>query len=378
MRRIALIALLIASCVRGEHRDAREKYNDGVDLLVKADYDAAEKALLDARSGAGVDPELRFRAAFDLGMAYAAHADQAKSGKDADLAKGLELEEQAVSWFGDAARFRPDDADTKANLAVMRARVKAITDELRKGEGKLEARLDHQIGDQRGVLEEARGAWIAIKQAGGSDPLAQQATLTKLADRERGIVAEVGTIGDLASDEIDAIGKKKDDKRDPKEQVRMVQLKNLDLYLLDARARIAESRRKFQELAAEDGVARAEAALAALKRAREQLLDPIAVLGEVAQDEVAARARDDRGRAAWRRGLIGVDGAGSRLGGDGQVIPAWLAPIAMADRQNGLHDRLDEVRARLAAGIEAADKRAAGSGSAARSRRSRRAPRSRS
>ena len=103
MRALVVIALIVvAACTRGEHRAAREKYNEGVELLVKGEHEAAEKALLDARSAAGVDPELRFRAAYDLGMAYAAHAEKVKTGKDADLAKALELEQQAVSWFSDA------------------------------------------------------------------------------------------------------------------------------------------------------------------------------------------------------------------------------------------------------------------------------------
>ena len=58
----ALILAAIASCAPAEHRDAREKYNEGVAALAKSDFDAAEKALVDARSRAGVDPDLRFRA----------------------------------------------------------------------------------------------------------------------------------------------------------------------------------------------------------------------------------------------------------------------------------------------------------------------------
>ena len=90
-----------------------------------------------------------------------------------------------------AAR-RPDDADTKANLAISaRARRGTRRRAAGRGEGKLEARLDAVIDEQRKLLDGTRAtAWLAIKQAGGSDPLAQQsATLGKLADDERGIVA---------------------------------------------------------------------------------------------------------------------------------------------------------------------------------------------
>ena len=330
-----LIFMLIAACAPSEHRVAREKYNKGVGLLAKGEHEAAEKALLDARSAAGVDPELRFRAAYNLGLAYAAHADKVKTGEQPDLAKALELMQQAVSWFSDAARLRKDDANTQTNLAIVRARAQAIADELRKGEGKLEARLDAVIDDQRKVLDEARGAWVAIKQAGGADPLAQQGTLTHLADKERGIVAEAGVIADLAADEIDAIGKKPEDQRNEQEKVRVVQLKNLDLYLLEGRNRIGEARRKLQELAAEDAVAKAEAALVTLKRAREQLLDPITVLREVGQDEVALVQQTEAVAQA-----------------KDQIIPSWLDTPALAERQGGLRDRVSEVRARLGAAIE--------------------------
>jgi hypothetical protein len=343
------LALLLAACLGGEHRAARDAYNEGVTALAAGNLEDAEKKLLDARSQAGVDPELRFRAAYDLGVAYALHADKLRNGKEADLAKALELAQQSASWFGDAARLRKDDASTQANLAIIRARVQAIGDELRKEEGKLEARLDTLIGEERSVLDDAREAWLAIKTAGGTDPLAQQGTLTHLADRERGIVAEAGVITDLAADEIDTIGKKPEDKRTDEEKVRVLQLKNVDLYLIDGRARIADARRKLQELAAEEGVAKAEAALVALKRAREQLLDPITVLKGIGQDELELLKETAQANAAT--GALEL-GAGSAAAPPQGPLPGWLQPISIAGRQAGVHDRLEEVRQRLTAATE--------------------------
>jgi hypothetical protein len=344
-----LLAIIVVvggmTACRGEHRPARVLYNQGVAALAKADFEAAEKLFLEARSTAGVDPELRFRAAYDLGVALAAHADKVRTAEEPDLAKALELAQQAASWLADAARLRKDDKDTQANLAIVRARVQSISDELREAEGKLEARLDKLIEEQRDVLDDARGAWVEIKQSGGADPLAQQTNLTHLADRERGIVAETGVLQDISADEIDAIGKKAEDKRTDEERVRLIQLKNLDLYLLDARNAIADARRKLQDLAAEEGVVRAEAALVALKRGREQLLDPITVMRNVAQDQ-AGVLRETMLAAA-------VDGS-LRLQVEQQLpppdqMPAWLAPAAIAQRQNGLRDRIEEVRARFEA-----------------------------
>lgn len=350
---LALVLVLGLVACRGEHRPARDVYNRGVEALATGDFETAQQLLLDARSQAGVDPELRFRAAYDLGMAFAAHADKVKlgeGGKQGDLAQALALARQALSWFGDAARLRKDDANTQANLAIVRARVQSLADQLREAEGTLDARLDRLIDDQRGVLDDARGAWLAIKQAGGADPLAQQGTLTHLADRERGIVAEAGVVADLSADEIDAIGKKAEDKRSDEEKVRVVQLKNLELYLLDARTRIAEARRKLQELAAEDGVARAEAALIALKRAREQMLDPISALRGVAQDQVVLL--QETSYAAAARGTLELD-PGQPVTAPREV-PGWLASDQLATRQTGLRDRVEEVRARLVAASLAA------------------------
>ncbi|MDQ3366022.1 MAG: hypothetical protein M3680_11395, partial [Myxococcota bacterium] len=353
MRQLVILVLCVlglAACDRGEHRTARVEYNRGVAALGSGDFEAAIKALLQARSGAGVDPDLRFRAAYNLGLAYAAQADKLRKQPEADLAKALDHAQQAASWLGDASRQRPTDADTQTNLAIVRARVQAITDELRKGEGKLEARIDGAIRDQRGVLDGVRDAWLAIKQAGGTDPLAQQARLTHLADLERGIVAEVGAISDLAADEIDEIGRKADDQRTDEEKVRVVQLKNLELYLLESRNRIADARRKLQELAAEDALAKAEAALVALKRAREQLLDPIAVLGALAQEQLGVlRETVD---AAGGPAIVLDPAAAKAPAPDGR--PAWLEPAVIAAREGGLRDRLEEVRARLAAATDPA------------------------
>lgn len=348
---ITLVMMLVLAACGGEYRAARDTYNEGVTALASDDLETAEKKLLDARSAAGVDPDLRFAAAYDLGIAYALHADKLRNAKEADLPKALELAQQSVSWFSDALRLRKDDANTKANLAIVRARVQSISDELNKGAGKLEARLDALIGEQRAVLEDARGAWLAIKTAGGTDPLAQQGTLTHLADRERGIVAEAGVIADLAADEIDGIGKKSEDKRTDEEKVRVLQLKNVDLYLIDGRTRIADARRKLQELAAEDGVAKAEAALVALKRAREQLLDPITVLRGVAQDQVEVYQDTVRATATSGKLELGPSTPEPKEPAAPAQI-AWLAPPAIAQRQSGLRDRLEEVRARLAAATE--------------------------
>ncbi|MGE3544558.1 MAG: hypothetical protein AB7L28_11520 [Kofleriaceae bacterium] len=340
MTRIVAILLLVVAACRGEHRNARELYNQGVAALAAGQLDEARQHLLEARNQAGVDPELRFHAAYDLGVTIAGQADKAKLGEQPDLKTARELTAEAKSWFGDALALRPDDANTKANLAIIRARLKALDDELLRGQGGLEARLGMLIERQRRVLDGARGAWVAIKQAGGVDPTAQNNVLSPLADEERGITAEAGVLVDLTADDIDAIGKKPDDKRTVEEKVRVVQLKGVEQYISDARTRLAEARRKLQELSAEAGVDRAEAALVALKRAREQLLDPINVLRGVAQEQAVVLQETT------------IAGGHTSLVSDASqpaALPAWLEPPAIAGRQATLRERLEQVRARLAA-----------------------------
>ncbi|MGE0547713.1 MAG: hypothetical protein AB7O24_30095 [Kofleriaceae bacterium] len=340
MIRIAIILMLIVAACRGEHRNARELYNQGVAALATEQLDEAKQHLLEARNQAGVDPELRFRAAYDLGVTLAAQAEKAKAGEQPDLVKARELTAEAKSWFGDALALRKDDADTKANLAIIRARLKALDDEILRDQGGLEARLAKLIVAQRKVLDGGRAAWMAIKQAGGVDPTAQSQVMSPLADEERGITAEAGVLVDLSADEIDAIGKKPDDKRTDEEKVRVVQLKNVEQYLIDARTRLAEARRKLQELAAEDGVNRAEAALVALKRAREQMLDPINILRDVAQDQTVIM--QETTAASGHASLMSEAPAE-------QGLPAWLEPPTIGARQATLRERLEQVRARMSA-----------------------------
>ena len=60
-RALWILLLAVAACSRGVERPARATYNDGVAALAAGDWDTAETKLLEARSEAGVDPELALR-----------------------------------------------------------------------------------------------------------------------------------------------------------------------------------------------------------------------------------------------------------------------------------------------------------------------------
>lgn len=69
--------VLSVGCMEGPPQPARVRYNDGVRLLAETRFEDAAKAFLDARSDAGYDGALRYRAAFNLGLTYARQGEKA-------------------------------------------------------------------------------------------------------------------------------------------------------------------------------------------------------------------------------------------------------------------------------------------------------------
>src|SRR5688500_8646708 len=231
MTRALLLLVLVAACSRGDYRAARGVHNDGVAALAAQDWKRAEEAFLRARSEAGVDPDLRWRAAYHLGLAYAGHA-AAETDKEVQLG----LYESAGHWFQDAVRLRPDDAEARANLEIVRARAQAIADELVAGEKALEKKLERLIEAQRGVRDQARGLLEAARAGGAVNPAALEEQARAVATTERTLLADAGVVVDLAGADLDRIAGLADDARTQEDQVRQVQLEQLDLWMQIARS----------------------------------------------------------------------------------------------------------------------------------------------
>ena len=283
---IVLAALLVGGCDQTE-RPARHEYNQAVTALAAGQLDVAQTALLAALDHAGFDDDLRFRANFNLAAVAAKRAEAAATGSPKDLDGALAYYRKAMAWLGDASRIVPDDADTRADLERIQARMLALIDEANRGANSLEHRLDEVIDAQRGLRDAARKLWAAQDARGaGDDPLADKDGFEAAATKQRELGTETGVIADLGGDEITAIGGKAEDQRTDEEKMRLVQLQNLDLYIQDARKDMVDARRNLHDLRGELAHGRTEAALAALKRAREQLLDPVKVLQGVATDQL--------------------------------------------------------------------------------------------
>ncbi len=352
--RNAVVALLLAAltaCSGGSERPARRTYNEGVTLLHAQAWDEAEAKLLAARSEAGVDPELRWRAAFQLGTALAGHAEQVAAAQPPELERAIELYGKAAAWFQDAARLRPDDLAAAENLEIVRLRQQSLADQLGAGEKVLEARLDKLIEGQRALRDQARQLVEATRASGAANPAALAEAAGTLAVTERVLLTDAGVVVDLAGLEIDGIGAKAEDERSDEEKVRLVQLQNLDLWMQIARTALADARRLLDETRVDDAHGRADGAVDSLKRAREQLLDPIAVLRLIAADQLAlAQQTDYLEQAEASKLQVGAEPAEAAA-----AVPAWLTTTQLEARQRDARSRLDELDARFKAAVEGWD-----------------------
>jgi hypothetical protein len=345
-----LVALLAAAAC-GVRADARKDYNAARERLEAKGFEDAAKGFLAARDGAGGDDELRAASAFNLGLAHARHAE---SLPEAEAARAIELYRQGASWLRDAVRLDPDDGAARVALEVVLRRIQVLVDKLDQGDKALEARLDRLIADQRGALGSIRGLLSAIAAAGG-EPSGLRTEHEQLASVMRQLGAEAGALTDLAGDEQAAIRATPEEQRSPERAARLVQLDALLGYLERARGAMAETRLALRRLQGQTAHERGDAALAGLKRAREQLLDPVAVLQRVVGDQAeltgltAALIEVGKGTLKLPADPAGRPPEGGPDGGGPAKAPPWLTAAVLAAGEEDAGERVHEVRERLAA-----------------------------
>lgn len=344
----ALVQVLFAGGCDGQGllpdgRPSRQHYNDARDAFAKQEWEEAGKGFLEARDAAGNDPELRYSAAFNLGLTLVKQAD----AQSAEPEKAVGLLRQAAAWFRDAVRLRPEDDDARLNLEIILRHIQLLADQLNKGENSLEARLGRLIEDQRTGRDSIRQLMARVSEAGvKSEPTAFAPDFDELATFERTLLAEAGTTLDLAGEELGLLEGKGEEERTDQDKMRVAQLNNLDYYLQRGRSAIADTRRLLRRLQGDDAHRRADAALAELKRAREQLLDPVTVLKGVVQDEVQLLSHTGA-LLQLGAGRIQLDG------GKTVAPPPWLTTEHLAERQQDLSQRTQEVLARFSTAVEA-------------------------
>ncbi len=333
---------------------ARGRYNLGLARFGDGNHEEAAADFLAARDNAGPDPELRYRAAFNLGLALAAQAGFGDPGPESRLdqtsedpaqepppapEQTIETLRQSAAWFNDAVRLAPPgDDDARINLELVSKWILQLADQLNEAD-KLEARLDRLIDDQRGVRDQLRGLLAEVADAGaGAEPVGFATDFETLAVRERTLMAEVSDCVDLASEERLYIEQTPEEERSPDQLARAYQLGALTDYLERARQSFGDARRRLRRLEGERAHRRVDAALRELKRAREQLWDPVRVL--------QAAARDEQELMAHTRALAALDDASIQLG---ETVPGWLTAKHLVDRQEDIAARAGGILGRFEA-----------------------------
>lgn len=321
------------SAAADETMAPRARYNLGLERLAAEDYAAAAEAFLAARDDAGPDPRLRYRAAFNLGYALAQGVDG-----ETPPAEAIETLRQSAAWFNDAVRLAPaEDEDARVNLELVSRRILQLADQLNAGD-KLQARLDRLIDDQRSLRDQLRGLLTDVAAANATaEPIGFKAEFDGLASRERTLTAEVGDCLDLAAEERLYIEQLPEEERTPEQQGRAYQLQGVADQLERARQSLSDARRRLRRLDGERAHRRADAALAELKRAREQLMDPLRVLQAVRRDELELMAHT-AAKAAFDASDPGEAGEASD-----ETPPPWLTPKHLRERQEGIGTRTGGV-----------------------------------
>ena len=329
-----------------ETLSARERYNAGIEDLELGDFAAAAEDFLAARDDARGDPLLRYRSAFNLGLALAGQADGSPNGfpdspdetDETDPEETIETLRSSAAWFSDAARLAPEgDEDARVNLEIVLRRIQQLADQVNR-DGHLEARLDRIIDDQRGLRDQLRQLLADVESEAGGD---FRHRFESLAASERALLAETADVADLAAEERAHLEAQDEQTLAPEQRARAHQLGHMDHYLQRARQSMSDTRRRLRRLEGGRAHRRADTALGELKRAREQLSDPVAVLKAVARDEES---------------LVAHAGALASIAGDDEAgPPPWLTIPHLVNRQEDAAARTGEMLRRLEAAVAAAE-----------------------
>lgn len=344
---IALWSMLtLVACSQNPRSDARSRYNDGIAWMASGDLDDAEDSFTEARNTAGGDQMVRYSAAFNLGLVHVRRADELELSEPKDSLQELA---QARHWFQDAARVRSDDEDARANLQLVDRKIQVLSDQINQGDNKLEVQLDAAIESERALRDQVRVLMEEVKAAKmEADPIEFRKAFNALAVQERVLMAKVGTVSDLAADELAGLDGQVEEEMEQQDRIRQIQLRNVDGYLQSGRVAIDDTRRALRKLDPTMSHSRATAALADLKRAREQLLDPVTALKAVAQDQQLLLQHTDAKMNLAGQELVMPGEAPTK-----SRIPAWLSNEHLADRQEDALERASQVMAQFQAAANA-------------------------
>jgi Ca-activated chloride channel family protein len=326
----------------GQSEEPRGTYNRGVALIARGEPEEAERWFRRARRRATGDAELRAAAGYNLGWTLVERAEAIRSTEPEEA---LRLLYEAADWLRDAVRQRPEAADARHNLEVVLRRALLLADQLAsENPSGLEESLRELAERQRDLVARCAallGELGASGETHAEDRLRRQ--FRDLAATQRIVLSDADRSATEIGEERDAIQSRlAEGSGTPEDAMEAVQLTNLLHYLHRARERMGQTRRQLRQRQAERGYRRASASLLELKRALDQLRDPISLLEILARDAIELAASTSL-LAASRSALPGPDAP---------QAPRWLTAESLGEGQASVAERTLELHLRLRAGIE--------------------------
>jgi len=317
--------------------DSREIFNLGVLALEAGNAEEATRRFESARREAASDGELRFRAAYDLGVAWAMSASALEAESPEEALRALYT---AADWFRDAIVQRPEHEDSRVNLDVVLRRALLLADRIAQGNAKgIDAELQEIATRQRELvmaLAVLQGQ-VSEEPDGSASEHLRREFRTRATD-QRALLSDADRLARSIDAESQGIAARPEEERTPEDQMRVAQLEGVLHYFHLARERMGQARRQLRQRQGERAYRRASAALAELKRALDQLRDPAQVIDALLRD-VAETATWTAALASSRRDLPGFD--------EPPEIPPWLTEESLQDDQENSADRTTELDQRL-------------------------------
>ena len=324
-----------------EQNEAREKYNQAYEQLSSAKWEDAGAIFLEARDQAGKDQQLRQDSAYNLAFSF---AQQAMAVEETDPEKASQLYEQSIGWFQDAIRLNESAQDARINLEVVLTRKRLLVDQLTQGENSLEKRLERLISDLRSIREQIRKIHARMEQL-QTDSDRFRSELESMAVKVRELQADGSLILGLADDEITNLSNISEEERTQEQQIRLMQLSGFSQYLNLGRLDISQTRRRIRRLEVRRSLEDLDESLYDLKRATEQLMSPIDVLGNIIRDQDTLRKQTQVMYQVYSPDL-------SMDTEENIQLPSWLNGVWLSSQQNKIESRTKDVQQILSFQIE--------------------------
>lgn len=255
----------------------RTAYNQALAHLKADELDAAADLFATARNQAGTDSELRFSASYQLGWLEAKRAD---SLLETEPQTALQALTRATDWFREAIRLRPQQTESRHNLEVVLNRILRLTDQLSQQQDlDLKKQLQQLITQERTLLTELGATMDLVALQTDPDAIAAaRRPFRAYGSRQLELLADAESVSHTADQQKTLLEAKTTEERTPEEAMRLAQITQLLPLLHRAREAMGQARGQLRRLQAERAYRRIAIALDHLKRARDQLLEPVARL----------------------------------------------------------------------------------------------------